>query len=173
MEVVHFKAVTLAGLCMSLPIKVWRFRGVFGGSPVPFACCERRDGSEKSPTLTKRAWGTRKVNGSEPGPPAEEAAGDCAARNSLSFVVAMVLVCALSTLAQMQGGRVGRAAVEIGKIASRCTYPSVGMQAIAQHIVVRVVADLGYFCNQVKSKPAPLNTKGCGTQKQSQNRLAR
>lgn len=30
----------------------------------------------------------------------------------LLFVVAMVLVCALSTLAQMQGGRVGQAAVD-------------------------------------------------------------
>jgi len=29
MEVAHCKAVALAGLCMSLPIKDWRFRGVF------------------------------------------------------------------------------------------------------------------------------------------------
>jgi len=37
-----------------------------------------------------------------------------APRFFLFFVVAMVLVCALSTLAQMPGGRVARAAVEIG-----------------------------------------------------------
>jgi len=60
MEVPHFKAVALAGLCMSLPIKIWRlrrvrlrsaeprrlrfcglsclcrFRGVFGTVEVPF-----------------------------------------------------------------------------------------------------------------------------------------
>jgi len=36
MEVAHFKEVALAGLCMSLPIKDWRFRGVFGGFKVPF-----------------------------------------------------------------------------------------------------------------------------------------
>ena len=36
MEVPHFKAVALAGLCMSLPIKVWRLRGVLAGVEVPF-----------------------------------------------------------------------------------------------------------------------------------------
>jgi hypothetical protein len=36
MEVAHCKAVVFAGLCMSLPIKDWRFRGVFGGFEVPF-----------------------------------------------------------------------------------------------------------------------------------------
>ena len=61
MEMADFKAVALAGLCMSLPIKAWRFRGVFDAFRASFACCERRDGSEKSPTLTKRAWGTRQL----------------------------------------------------------------------------------------------------------------
>ena len=76
--------------------------------------------------------------------------------------------------ASTNAGRKGRASGgEIGKIASGCPYRSVGMQAVAEHVVVRVVGDLGYFCNQVNSKPAPLNTKGCGTQKQRQNRLAR
>jgi len=36
MEVAHFKGVALAGLCMSLPIKDWRFREVFGGFEVSF-----------------------------------------------------------------------------------------------------------------------------------------
>jgi len=31
MEVAFFKAVALTGLCIPLPIKLWRFRGVFGG----------------------------------------------------------------------------------------------------------------------------------------------
>ena len=30
MEVAHCKAVAFAGLCISLPIKTWRFRGVLG-----------------------------------------------------------------------------------------------------------------------------------------------
>jgi len=36
MEVAHCKAVVLAGLCIPLPIKLWRFRGVFGGFEEPF-----------------------------------------------------------------------------------------------------------------------------------------
>jgi len=36
MEVAHCKAVAFAGLCMSLPIKIWRFPGVFGGFEAPF-----------------------------------------------------------------------------------------------------------------------------------------
>ena len=35
MEVSHFKVVARAGLCISLPIKVWRFRRGFGGFGVP------------------------------------------------------------------------------------------------------------------------------------------
>ncbi|HEV2314811.1 MAG TPA: hypothetical protein VGR94_05860 [Candidatus Acidoferrales bacterium] len=37
MEVAHCKAVAFAGLCISLPIKVWRFRGVFDGFEVPLS----------------------------------------------------------------------------------------------------------------------------------------
>jgi hypothetical protein len=33
---VLFNEVALAGLCISFAIKVWRFRGVFGGSEVRF-----------------------------------------------------------------------------------------------------------------------------------------
>jgi len=36
MEVAHFTAVALAGLCIPLPIRDWRFRGVLGGFEVPF-----------------------------------------------------------------------------------------------------------------------------------------
>src|SRR6185437_55676 len=37
MEVVHFKGVALAGLCMSFAIKDWRFWGVLGGFKVPLS----------------------------------------------------------------------------------------------------------------------------------------
>jgi len=37
MEVVHFKGVALAGLCMSFAIKDWRFWGVLGGFDVSFS----------------------------------------------------------------------------------------------------------------------------------------
>ena len=42
----------------------------------------------------------------------EKNAEECASRVFLLFVVAMVLVCALSTLAQMRGGTVARVTVE-------------------------------------------------------------
>ncbi|HEV2313949.1 MAG TPA: hypothetical protein VGR94_01480 [Candidatus Acidoferrales bacterium] len=37
MEAAHFKAVVLAGLCISFAVKVWRFWGVLGGFEVLFS----------------------------------------------------------------------------------------------------------------------------------------
>lgn len=43
MELAHCKAVAFGGLCISLPIKTWRFRGVLGRFGVPFSLwCEER-----------------------------------------------------------------------------------------------------------------------------------